>query len=61
MLCAVGRRTPRCRGYGAGCFKELCGEELDVRTKGEGSIKNNAEKLGSGLKVREVPVRVSWG
>jgi len=49
MLCTVGKgtlwpigETPRCRGYGAECFKtgeELCAEGLDVRTKGEGSVK----------------------
>jgi len=35
-------RTPRCRGYGAECFKageELCAEGLDMQTKGEGSVK----------------------
>jgi len=43
--------TPRCRGYGAECFKageELCAEGMDVRIKGEGSVKSNAEELGSG-------------
>jgi len=47
--------TPRCRGYGAECFKarkELCVEGLDVRTKGEGSVKRNAEELGSGVECK---------
>jgi len=59
MLCTVGRgtlwRNPRCRGYEAECFKageELCAEELDVRTKGEGSVKSNAEELVSGIECK---------
>jgi len=34
------------------CFKEreeLCVEGLDMRTKGEGLVKSNAEELGSGV------------
>jgi len=68
MLYTVGRETlcrePTYRGYGTECFKageELCAEGLDARTKGEGSVKTNAEELGVELNVREVPVRVSWG
>jgi len=55
--------TPRCRGYGAECFKageEFCVEGLDVRTKGEDLVKSNAEELGSGVECKGVPVRVSW-
>jgi len=47
--------TPRCRGHGAECFKaeeELCAEGLDVKTKGEGSAKSNAEELGSGVECK---------
>jgi len=40
--------------------EELCAEELDMRTKGDGSVKSNAKELGSGLHVRGVPVKVSW-
>jgi len=29
--------------------KELCTEGLDVRTKGEGLVKSNAEELGNGV------------
>jgi len=35
------------------CFKaeeELCAEGLDMRTKGEGSVKSKAKKLGRGVK-----------
>jgi len=54
MLCTVRRGTPVC-SFGAECFKareELCAEGLDMRTKGEGSVKSNAEELGGGLNVR---------
>jgi len=47
--------TPRCRGYGAECFKVgkvLCAEGLDVRTKGECSVKSNVEELGSGFECK---------
>jgi len=56
--------TPRCRGYGAECFKagkELCAEGVDMRTKGEGSVKSNTEELGDGVECKGVSVRVSWG
>jgi len=46
--------TPRCRGYGAKCFKsgeELCVEGLDERTKGEGWSKVMPRNLGVGLNV----------
>jgi len=49
------RETSRCRGYGAECFKageELCAEGLDMRTKGEGSVKSNAEELGGGVECK---------
>jgi len=44
--------TSQCKDYGAECFKageELCAEEMDVRAKREGSVKSNAEELGSGV------------
>jgi len=47
--------TPRCRGYGVECFEageELCAEGLNVITKGEGSVKNNVEELGSGIECK---------
>jgi len=37
------------------CFKageKLCAEGLDVRTKGEGLVKSNAEELGSGVECK---------
>jgi len=58
MFCTVGRLfggTPRCRGYGAECFKageELCAEVLDVRTKGKGSVKSTAKEVGSGVECK---------
>jgi len=47
--------SPRCRGYGAECFKveeELCAEGLDVRIKGEGLVKSNDKELGSGVECK---------
>jgi len=44
--------TPRCRGYGSESSEEwekLCAEGVDMRTKGEGSVKSNTEKLGGGV------------
>jgi len=44
------------RPHDAECFKageELCAEKLDVRTKGEGSVKSNAEELESGVECKE--------
>jgi len=37
------------------CFKArevLCAEGLDVRTKGEGSVKSNTEELGSEVECK---------
>jgi len=47
--------TPRCRGYGAECFKveeELCAKGLDMQTKGEGSVKSNTEELRGGVECK---------
>jgi len=38
-----------------------CAEELDMQTKGEGSVKSNTEELGDGVECKGVPVIVSWG
>jgi len=38
-----------------------CAEGVDMRTKREGLVKGHTKKLGVGLNVRGVPVRVSWG
>jgi len=32
--------------------EDLCAEGMDVRTKGEGSVKSNAEELGSGIECK---------
>jgi len=50
----IFKGTPRCRSYGSEfseAREKLCAEGVDMRTKGEGSVKSNTEKLGVELNV----------
>jgi len=65
MLCTVGRgtlwRDPRCRGYVAEkAGEEVCAEGLYMRTKGEGTVKSNAEELGDGVECKGGTSQSSW-